>query len=67
MIAGVIDGEMEWTDILKEDPSQNAYYSIDTKNYAEFSISREKFLEIMDSCIKVEIKMEPLSQFPLEK
>ncbi len=64
MIAGVVDGEMIWTDILREVPAENAYYSLDVKLYGESPISKEEFQEKLNSCIPVEIEMTPISQYP---
>lgn len=64
MIAGVVDGEMNWTDILKEKPTENAYYSLDTRFYEESPISKEEFQKKLNSCIPIEIEMTPISQYP---
>lgn len=64
MIAGVVAGEMNWTDILREKPTENAYYSLDTRLYEESPISKEVFQEKLNSCIPIEIEMTPISQYP---
>ena len=64
MIAGVVDGEMNWIDILLEKPTENAYYSLDTRFYEESPISKEEFRVKLNSCIPIEIKMTPSSQYP---
>lgn len=64
MIAAVVDGEMNWIDILMEKPTENAYYSLDTCFYEESPISKEEFQEKLNSCIPIEIKMTPISQYP---
>lgn len=64
MIAGIVDGEMKWTDILKEDATGSTYYSLDTLLYEESPISKEEFQKRIDSCIPIKVELNPISQYP---
>lgn len=64
MIAGVVNGEMDWIDILKEDPTQNLYYRLDPHTYSESAISESEFQEALDACVPIDVELKPLTQYP---
>lgn len=64
MIAGVVNGEMDWIDILQEDPTQNLYYRLDPHTYSESAISESEFQEALDASVPIDVELKPLTQYP---